>query len=175
MNSTDRLAAERYAAAYDALSKTNKEASRRSILLREAQAALATQQAVMMSPRIALQTKKEIVKTTFSGEPEVASFLEVLLQAKRYKLLPEITDRVEALLDKRLGILRAQVYAAKELSDSQKKQTQEVLSKRYGGQVEAVFFTTPGLLGGLKIRCCGEQVDGSLQQQLAKLQQELTK
>jgi len=175
MNSTNRMAAQRYAAAYDALSKTSKEASQRSMLLREAQTALSSLQTAMNNPRISLQAKKEAVRDALSGAPEVASFIELLLTAKRYQLLPEITNRVEGLLDKRLGIVRAQVYAAKELTHVQKKQTQEVLSNRYGQKVEAVFMTDPDLLGGLKIMCCGEQIDGSLKHQLAKLQEELTK
>lgn len=175
MNSTNRIAAQRYAAAYDALSKNAEEASQRSALLREAQGALATQESAMMNPRISLQVKKEAVRAALAGAPETAHFIELLLDAKRYHLLPEITRRVDALLDDRLGIIRAQVYAAKELSEAQKKQTQEALSKRYGGKVEANFVTDPGLLGGLKIICRGEQIDGTLQHKLAKLQEELTK
>ena len=175
MNSTNRITAQRYAAAYDALSKTNEEASRRSTLLREAQVALAAQQTAMTSPRIALSVKKEAVRAALSGAPEVASFIELLLTAKRYTLLPEITNRVEDLLDKRLGIVRAQVYSAQELTQAQQNQTTAVLAKRYGKKAEAVFITDPGLLGGLKIMCNGEQIDGSLQHQLAKLQEELTK
>ncbi len=175
MNSTNRIAAQRYAAAYDALSKTKEEASRRSSLLREAQTALAAQQEAMTNPRISLQLKKEAVREALAGAPETASFIELLLDAKRYYLLPEITRRVDALLDERLGIIRAQVYAAKELTTTQQKQTQDVLSKRYGGQVEAEFITSPGLLGGLKIFCRGEQIDGSLKNKLEKLQEELTK
>ena len=175
MNSTNRLAAQRYAAAYDGLSQTSEEALRLCEMLRQAQRALAAQQGPMTDPRIALQIKKEAVRAALADAPLVASFITLLLEAKRYYLLPEITHRVEALLDKRLGIIRAQVYSAKELTNAQKEQTQAVLSQRYGGKVEAAFFTQPELLGGLKILCNGEQIDGSLQHQLAKLQEELTK
>jgi F-type H+-transporting ATPase subunit delta len=67
------------------------------------------------------------------------------------------------------------VFSAKELSSEQKQQTQEALSVRYGGKVDVVFDTDPTLLGGLKIWCRGELIDGSLQGQLAKLQEELIK
>ena len=175
MNSTNRIAAARYAAAYDALSKTNEEAAQKSAMLREAETALATLSQTMNSPRITLQAKKEAVRAALSGAPQTASFIELLLDAKRYNLLTEITRRVETLLDDRLGIIRAQVYAAKELSAAQKHQTQEILSKRYGGKVEADFITDPKLLGGLKIVCRGEQIDGSLKSRFEKLQEELTK
>lgn len=175
MNSTNRIAAQRYAAAYDALSKTREEAAQKSAMLREAETALATLSQVMSSPRITLQAKKDAVHAALSGAPETAAFIELLLDAKRYTLLPEITRRVETLLDDRLGIIRAQVYAAKQLSDAQKRQTQDILSKRYGGKVEAEFITDPRLLGGLKILCRGEQIDGSLKSRFEKLEEELTK
>ncbi len=175
MNSSKRIVAQRYASAYDALSKTNEEASQRSALLNEVSAALLTQQQTMESPRLSLQSKKQAVRAALSGAPETARFIELLIDAKRYDLLPEIARRVEDLLDQRLGIIRAQVFAAKQLSEAQKKQTQDVLAKRYGGSVKAEFITDPRLLGGLKIRCCGEEIDGSLQHQLNKLQEELTK
>lgn len=174
MNSTNRIAAQRYAAAYDALNTTKEEASRRSALLHEAEVALSAHEQIMTSPRISLQAKKEAVREALAGAPETASFIELLLDAKRYRLLPEITRRVATLLDDRLGIIRAQVYAAKVLSDAQKQQTQDVLSKRYGGTVKADFVTDPALLGGLKIVCRGEQIDGTLKSQLKKLEKELT-
>lgn len=175
MNSSNRLVAQRYALAYDSLSSTNQEAMQRARLLREAVAALSAHDEVMQSPRVTLQAKKEAVRAAFSSEKQTAHFIELLLEAKRYYLLPEISRRVGELLDKRLGIIRARVYAAQTLTQAQQEQTQAVLSKRYGGNVKAVFTTSPDLLGGLKIVCQGEQIDGSLQHKLAKLQEELTK
>ena len=175
MNSTQRLAAQRYAAAYDALSTTSEEASQRCAQLRAAQTALASQARTMTSPRISLQAKKEAVRAALAGAPQTAAFIELLLEAKRYELLGEITRRVAELLDARLGIIRAQVYAATPLSEAQKRHTEQVLSQRYGGRVEAEFQTDAALLGGLKIDCRGEQIDGTLQSRLLKLEEELTK
>ena len=53
------------------------------------------------------------------------------------------------------------------------KAAQQALSKRYGKTVEAVFRTDSALLGGLKMACNGELLDGSIQTRLAKLQEEL--
>ena len=175
MNSSERIAVERYAAAYDALSKTNEEASRMTAALNAATEALASSQDIMSSPRISLAQKKETLRAALAGAPETASFVELLLDSKRYKLLPEVAKQVEALLDNRLGIVRAKVVCAKELSETQQKQTEEALSARYGGKVVASFHKDETILGGLKIWCRGELIDGSLQGQLVKLQEELTK
>lgn len=175
MNSTDRQAIERYAAAYDALSATNEDASRRAAELSTVAEALAGVQYDLTNPRVPLAKKKEAIQDALAGVPETASFVEVLLDARRYALLPDIVRRVEDLLDKRLGIVRAVVWAARDLSPEQKTRTQEALSARYGAAVEATYHTEPSLLGGLKIWCRGELLDGSLQGQLAKLQEELVK
>lgn len=175
MNSSDRIALQRYAAAYDGLSASNEEAARRADDLRAARQALAAVGEYMTSPRVSLPEKKQTVRAALKDAPQTAAFIELLLDAKRYCLLPAIVRQVEELLDGRLNIIRAQVYSAQELSAEQKKKTEEALSARYGGKAEASFHTDPALLGGLKIWCRGELVDGSLQGRLAKLQEELTK
>ena len=90
MNSSERIAVQRYAAAYNALSKNNEEASRLTAALCAATEALASSQNIMNSPRISLAQKKETIRTALSGAPETASFIELLLDAKRYKLLPAV-------------------------------------------------------------------------------------
>lgn len=174
MNSSDRIAVQRYAAAYNGLSASNDQAAHRAADLRAAFEALSAARDYMTNPRVSTEQKKQTVKDALKGAPETASFVELLLDAKRYALLEAVTRRVGELLDERLGIMRAEVTSARELSPAQKKETEEALSARYGGKVEASFTTDPELLGGLKIRCRGELIDGSLQGRLAKLQEELT-
>ncbi|MBE6421015.1 MAG: ATP synthase F1 subunit delta [Elusimicrobiaceae bacterium] len=176
MNSSDRIAVQRYAAAYNQLSQNDQEAVLHTEQLKAAAEALASVKSVMDNPRISLLQKKEMVREALSSvSVQTASFVEVLIDAKRYALLPEIVKTVETFLDERLGIVRARVLSARELSAEQKQQTQDALSARYGGKIEIVFDTDPALLGGLKIWCRGEMIDGSLQGRLAKLQEELIK
>lgn len=174
MNSSDRIAVQRYAAAYDGLSTTDEQAVRRAEDLRAAARALDAVRTYMTSPRVKTQQKKQTVRAALQQAPDTASFIELLIDAKRYALLDAVTRRVGELLDNRLGIVRAEVVSARALSAAQQKETQDALSSRYGGRVEAVFTVDPALLGGLKIRCRGELIDGSLQGRLAKLQEELT-
>ena len=175
MNSSERIAVQRYAAAYDRLSQTTQEAVRRAADLSAAARALDPVRRLLTAPQISLAQKKAAVKSALSALPQVASFVSVLLEAKRYALLPQIVTQVEAFLDARQGIIRAHVFSAQPLSDKQRKHTQEVLSSRYGKTVKADFKVDKNLLGGLKIWCNGELLDGSVQTQLARLQEELTK
>ena len=175
MNSSQRLAARRYAAAYDALSRTNEEAKNRAEDLSSAARGLAGAQALLTNPCVSLAQKKQVLQEALTAAPQVCTFLEVLLAAKRYALLPEIVQQVEDLLDKRLGIVRAQVVSAQPLSAEEKTHVIRALEARYGKQVKAVFQTQKNLLGGLQIWCNGELIDGSMHGQLVRLQEELMK
>ena len=174
-NSTACRAAQRYAAAYDSLSTTTEQAVVRAEELSTAAQALAGVNDLLASPSVPLTQKQAAVQAALKNWPQVASFVEVLLAAKRYNLLAQIVADVYALADKRQGILRAQIVSARPLSDTEKQHAQRVLSTRYGQDVKAVFRTDKEVLGGLKIWCNGELLDGSFQGQLDRLQEELIK
>lgn len=57
MNSSDRIAVQRYAAAYNGLSASNEEAARRAADLRAAQEALSAVREYMTSPRVSSEQK----------------------------------------------------------------------------------------------------------------------
>lgn len=175
MNSSERIAAKRYAIAYDALSTHVKDAQRRSNDLHIALQALAPMQGYMDSPCIPSAEKKKLILSSLVAIPDTATFLALLIDAKRYSLLPLIEQEVQLLTDQRRGIVRAEVVSARELSARQKKATQEALSARYQAQAEVHFSTDENLLGGLKIVCQGEQIDGSLQGQLQRLFKDISK
>lgn len=175
MNSSQRLAAQRYAAAYDALSHTNEQAVRREKDLVAGREALARLDAWLINPCVALSEKKQVAQALLKNWPQVGSFVEVLLDAKRYALLPEIVRQVQELLDKRQGIVRAQIVSAQPLTQVQQTHAIHALASRYGKEIKASFQTDKTLLGGLKIWCNGELIDGSISGELARLQEELIK
>jgi ATP synthase F1 delta subunit len=67
----------------------------------------------------------------------------------------------------RRGEVVAQVSAAAELTDAQRKRLSEVLSRIYGHAVSVQLQLDPELLGGLKISVGDEVIDGSLKSRLA--------
>ena len=173
MNSSQRLAVVRYAAAYDAMSTSLTIAQENAIQLQRATKILEGVRDAMQSPRVSTAHKKLVLQETLKDVPVALSFILVLLDAKRYGLLPAICEQVQTLLDDRKGISRAIVSSAQVLSQAQQTATQKALSARYGKQVEAVFHTDKDLIGGLKILCNGELLDGSIKQQLANLQEKI--
>lgn len=175
MNSSDRILAQRYAQAYDGLAQSAAQATERAAELQAAAQALATADAFMQNPNVSIAQKQGLLKDALAQAPAARAFLETLVQCKRYALLPEIVRHVNALLDTRLGITRAEVYSAGELTDALKSRTEAALSSRYGGKVVAQYHTDPSLIGGVKILCKGELIDGSIKRQFEKMQEQLTK
>lgn len=175
MNSSERILAQRYAQAYDGLAQSAQEAQQRVSELTAAAQALEKAGAFMTNPNIPAAQKTGLLKEALSQAPAARAFLETLVSCKRYGLLPEIVRCVNALLDQRLGIIRAEVFSAGALSDALKTRTEEALAAHYGGKVVAQYHTDPSLIGGVKILCKGELIDGSLKRQFEKMQEQLTK
>ena len=173
MNSQQRIAACRYAAAYDGLSTSLEQAQQNAAQLDRAAQILSGVDAQMQNPRISSVYKKLVLQEALKDFPVASAFIAVLINAKRYNLLHEICKRVHTLLDDRQGISRAIVTSARVLSQAQQAAALNALSARYGKTVKAQFKTDPSLLGGLKLECQGELIDGSVQTRLAKLQEDL--
>lgn len=173
MNSQQRIAACRYAAAYDGLSTSLEQAQQNAAQLDKAAQILSGVDAQMQNPRISSVHKKLVLQEALKDFPVASAFIAVLINAKRYNLLHEICKRVHTLLDDRQGISRAIVTSARVLSQAQQAAALNALSARYGKTVKAQFKTDPSLLGGLKLECQGELIDGSVQTRLAKLQEDL--
>ena len=175
MNSSDRILAQRYAKAYDALATSNPQAQARAEELAAASQALAGAQAFMTDPNVSVPAKTGFLREALASAPAAQAFLNTLVQSKRYSLLGQIVREVNALLDERLGIIRAEIFSAVPLTDALKARAESVLSARYGGKVAAAYHTDPTLIGGVKILCRGDLIDGSLKRQFEKMQEELTK
>ena len=175
MKSTDRILAKRYARAYDALSKDSSQAQKACEALCVAALVLKQAHAYMQDPAVQTAQKQAFVQELFGTDKKLNGFLLALLSAKRYNLLDACATEVQNLLDERLGIVRADVQTAFELTPAQKKQVEKTLSKFTGKTAQSVFFVEPELLGGLSVRMDDILIDGSLKGRFKKLQEQLVK
>lgn len=174
-NTTERLAARRYGAAYDRLNRSAQEAAERASAMEEATRLLEQVQMQMKDPSVTCAQKKAWVHDLLKDSPDACALITVLLDAKRYNLLPAVAEEVRALADRRCGFIRAQVWSARPLPAEEQQRVEQVLSRRYGGTAKVQFYTDEQLVGGLKILCQGELIDGTLQGQLQRLAQNLMK
>lgn len=102
------------------------------------------------------------------------NFLFVLVDHRRLAGLPEIAQRVEEVLDERLGFARAQVTAARELTEEQRAALNTALEDISGKRIRARYSVDPSLIGGVVARIGSTVYDGSVRGQLATLGRRLS-
>jgi F-type H+-transporting ATPase subunit delta len=98
------------------------------------------------------------------------NFLFLLVDHRRTSLLPDIESSFEHLLDARLGVTRAEVTSADELSSADQGELTRVIEKLTGSaKVNARFRTDAALVGGAIVRVGSKIYDGSVRTQLNAL------
>ena len=103
----------------------------------------------------------------------VRRFLLVVVDHRRVALLREIGEAFEAVIDNRLGVVRADVLSARELTAQQREQLLAGLGKLTGRQVRARFAVDEKLIGGVVARIGSTVYDGSVHGQLQALRHRL--
>ncbi len=97
--------------------------------------------------------------------------IEVLAEAERLTLLPEIRQQFESLRAERENRVPVQLETAMALNDEQIKLLSTKLEKRFAKAVDIKVVVKPELIGGVIIRTEQEVIDGSVQGRLRNLSQ----
>lgn len=120
-------------------------------------------------PREAKQTTLREI-TGHLGVGALASrFLDTLLSNQRLQSLGSILAAVDELLDRKLGVQRAVITAASELSDDQRGRLRQLLESSLGGSVELEVHVDASLLGGFVAQVGSERYDVSLKGELDRM------
>lgn len=131
---------------------------------------------VMLSPAVSRETKRRAlgrVSGLLGLDPLIQSFLNVVATRRRVSLIPLMTAGLRAQIDKRNGVARAQVTAARALTAGQQAELTATLGRMTGKQVLCDYTVEPGLIGGLTVRIGSTVYDGSVQGQLEGLRRRL--
>jgi F-type H+-transporting ATPase subunit delta len=97
------------------------------------------------------------------------NFVLVIARNRRLFALREIAEAYLAELARRRGEVTAEVTAASELSDEQKKALTEALGKSVSGKVQLDVRVDPAILGGLIVRVGSRMIDSSVRSKLQRL------
>jgi F-type H+-transporting ATPase subunit delta len=122
--------------------------------------------------RDAVQVMDEIAGR-LQVSPLTRTFLKVVLEAGRMAALEGILHAYEALLDERIGRVRAAVTTAAPLDGGQQKRLAAELARLTGKQVVLEVTQDAAILGGMITRIGSRVYDGSLKTQIARLRREL--
>lgn len=102
-------------------------------------------------------------------DKEQKNLLELLALKKRLSLLPEITAAFEKLCDEANQVLPIEFISVIPLTENQKKEFSDVLSKRFGKIIHLENKINPDLIGGYWIKAGDQVIDGSIRGHLEQL------
>lgn len=104
---------------------------------------------------------------------EEKNFLQVLEEANRLNVLPQIESEFQQFVAKADNLCKATVYTARALSKPQQQKIADALAKKTGQKVSLEVIEKPELLAGVRIEYNGLVLDQSAQGRLADFARQL--
>lgn len=132
---------------------------------------------VLMSPAVPSSRKRGVLEKLapeLGLDPRVRNFFYVLIDHRRIGQIGQIQEAFQSILDERMGLLRADIISAQDLSDQQRRAVQAELAHLTGKQIRSEYTVDPALIGGLVARIGSTVYDGSVRGQLDTLRHRLT-
>ena len=129
-------------------------------------------QRVFRNPTIPLAQKRGVLNALLARLkplPVVANFLAVLLENQRIQQLGEIVAAFNRELDRRLGVVSAEVTTAGPITDAERRQLSDRLARLTGKQVRLQFSVDAEIIGGVVTRIGSVIYDGSIRNQLEQI------
>jgi F-type H+-transporting ATPase subunit delta len=131
--------------------------------------------AAVDNPKLSAEQKRSLFATVMGDKLDVptTSFVNVLLDADRVKLLPQINEHFQALKRNNDNVARATIVSAFPLTEQQRDELKGALAKRYSRQIETVEEVDASLLGGAKIIVGDQVIDRTVIGQLNKMSRQI--
>jgi F-type H+-transporting ATPase subunit delta len=131
---------------------------------------------VLLSPAVPNSRKRGIIEKLapeLGLNPKVRNFIYVLIDHRRIGQMAEIQEAFESIVDERMGLVRADVTSALDLTDEQRTAVQAELGRLTGKRIRMEYSVDPALIGGLVARVGSTVYDGSVRGQLESLRRRL--
>ena len=126
------------------------------------------------TPALSVPEKCGLIKEAFASVSQnVRNLLLILCEHHSVKLFPAIAKEYRRLYNEVRGIISAEVISASPLSDEQMKRLTEKLGSLTGKKIILNNIVDSAILGGIKLRYLGVQLDGSLKARLDNIEKRL--
>jgi F-type H+-transporting ATPase subunit delta len=131
--------------------------------------------AVLKSPKLPIEKKKEILKEAFSSvNTYVFNTLMILIDRHREDHIADMADHFIGLANEERGIAEAKVYSVRPLTEAERDALSSVFASKVGKQsLRIENIVDSNLLGGIKLRIGNRIFDGSLRGKLERLERQL--
>ena len=121
------------------------------------------------NPAMAGDRRQRLLKeisAALSLERRVGNFINILADRNRLPILEKIIEEYQRLLDKRMGVVRARVTAARSLDPVQQQELVRKLQEITGKEVRMEVAIDESLIGGVVAQVGSTIYDGSVRQRL---------
>ena len=126
------------------------------------------------TPAISKDEKTALIKDAFSAlDSDLVNLLMILCEKHSTYQFPKVADAYFALYDQSRGIERVEAITAVPMTGAQLDAMKAKLEKTTGKQIIITNKIDRAILGGVKLRYAGIQLDGSLKKRLDTLESSL--
>lgn len=126
------------------------------------------------TPAMKKEERLALAEAAFGGFSKYLLNVILILAEKHIASgLPRLCDEFERLYDEERGILRAEAISAVAMSEEQINRLAAKLGERTGKTVLIKNTVDPGMLGGVKLRYGGTQLDGTVRASLDRFERAL--
>jgi len=119
---------------------------------------------------------REMLRVSFTDgqldRGKVASLLQSLVEKKPRHCI-DILQNYKRLLRLEFEKRHATIESAAELSPEMREQIVSTLKRKYGADLTTEFVVNPQLIGGMRVRLGSDVWDGSVQNRLQRLAQQI--
>ena len=130
--------------------------------------------AIIDSPALSIEERLSLLDEVFGKMDEnLLSLIKILCEKRAFHLLGDLFSDYEMLYNEARGICRADVISATPLSDDQLGRIKDKISLATGKNIILKNTVDTSILGGIKLRYDGVQLDGSLRSRLQAIESRL--
>ena len=173
MQASDRVLAWRYGRALFEAAAAKNEEGRVQQDLQSAHSAIRELLPFLRNPCVSNTEKRERLETALSHKvsPLTQRFLGLLIDKKRFEVLPMVIADFGRLVAEKNNIAKAHVRTARPLSAEAQQKLKDKLKDFAGKNIELDIKDDPEIIGGVVVRLGDWVLDSSLRGQLRKLKE----
>lgn len=129
----------------------------------------------LADPAIGMDERREVLDRIFRNNvnPLIANFLGVVNEHGRLKILEQIIEAYDELLEAQLGKVEVDVFVAKRLPPDQLEDVRRRVSNALKKDAVVHQYVDESIIGGLILRVGDRLIDASARYQLEALKQRL--
>lgn len=132
--------------------------------------------AVLVNPAIPFSAKRGVMEQVAEKvplSPIVLNFILVLLENARMDQFEQMIAAYQMVLDERRGVVQADLFSCREVSQALRRRLEKVISNFTGGGVKLNVHRDASLIGGFKIQFGSTILDASIRAQLNEIRRHL--